>query len=518
MDSVGLHTYETHRYAIVIFKKSADALKATLSQTHTINEYVARATLPDAFQKPINLLRMPDDCLLDIMGYLELKNLCSVASVCQRLQLLAQRVFSSKWKGTAAIVSSVEDAYDYLFNFGPIAEWICLVATAELPKSDHYHVLNLLMRHCSDALTRLDLYNISFEKNDRIIAESNFVFPGVKKLILNKCTISVKWFMKSCDLVELDLIKTHVTYNGVRHQSCPSLKTLKIRGSNTWVQKGLHLFLQDNRQLKTFVVVPFSSTYYGQNHTPYGRILDYVPETIECLTIAPIGTADFTRFESLKTLEIICDRYQDDDEFFDRLLIKETVECMQIDVYDEPNIAAIARLKHLKSLKLHYYNGFIGPDLFYIAESLMNLSQLVLGGTIGNVTFSANDLSTLIQLSPNLQFLGLSFAHNFERMKINAQVYRGILNTVEQRSNGKQLHIVILCFSNPANMFDATLSTHSSLKITCLDAETVTDIIGVGELHIELRFVRDFGIRMTDEVLKELYSRGLLDAVPEIEF
>lgn len=112
------------------------------------------SALPIAFKRQMNLLCLPDDCLIEILRTFELNDLGIVASVCKRLQQVAQQVFSLEWKDAGVIVYSVEEADDYLRNFGTISQSICLTAARHVPRADHNSILNLMVQYCSSYLTR----------------------------------------------------------------------------------------------------------------------------------------------------------------------------------------------------------------------------------------------------------------------------------------------------------------------------------------------------------------------------
>lgn len=376
------------------------------------------------------------------------------------------------------------------------------------------------MQCCNGNLTRLELDGITFEKNDGIVVESHSLFPGVRTLILIDCTVSVKWFMKCHDLAELQLIDSHVTYNGARYQNCPSLETLKIEGSSAWVQKGLHLFLQGNGQLKSVEVLQsrkFYGSYVFYLQYVYGLIAEFVATSVEYLGIPAVGIPDFTRFVSLKRLQIVFPRINRNYEHRNRLLVNGVLEQLEIDFLDgclrgsDPE--TIARISHIEKLKLHNMipREGLGAGVLHIVENLNNLSELVIG--LWQSVFNANAVLDLIQRAPNLQLLVLTFKYNCDndgKLEITADGYRQMLNAVLRRPNGKSLQIVVLCSQTTSSGIDVTFPMESSLKITCLANETVAEImnirIGTGNQCV-----------MTDEVLNKLRERGLLDPLPEIE-
>lgn len=516
MDSVAVYTENDRRFAIITFEKTADAVEAAAAGTHRIAEHVMKVSTTEAIQQPMNLLGINDDCLLGIMQHLDLKDLCNVASVCDRFKQLAVMVFSSKWKDAAMIVSSVEDVKVFLRHFGSIAESIRLEATTEFTENGNCNsILKLLVEYCDSILTRLEMHNFEFVTKNGFIWFSRSLFAGLRKLVLKNCKISVKWLARCFELVELELIDTHVTYNIAPYVRCPKLESLKIKGSCGWVKKGLEQFLSQNTQLKYLKVIPLP--YTRADTTCYGNILNYVPTAIESLTIAPVGTLNFSRFTSLKTLRIVAVAYfSGAGTFIERIVTGPALANLQIeirhDLLDGRSANAISLLRNIRKLQLHIPRGCDSASLLHIAEKLTNLNELILSSFMN--VLNADDLLEVIRHGPNLQLLGLSFDHNCNARKfeINAETYRKMLNMVSRRPTEKPLQIIIFSCENQKNKIEITFPMFSLLKITCLSVESVGAL-----LNIKRTFYQEGGVRMTDAVLKSLRERGLLDSAHDIE-
>lgn len=511
VDHVASYTEQERRFAVVTFKQTTDANEAAAAKTHSIDGYSVTVLMADEIVQPLQLLGINDDCLLEIMRHLELKDLCSAAGVCDRFNELAKMVFSAKWKDATWIVDSVDEAHDYLCNFGRITKSIRMKLTTELKKAGNCsNILDLMVKYCSHTITHLELHNFIFETNNTIIWQSRAIFVKLKKIILTKCSISIKWIVECHELIELELIDTHVTYNGPRHQSCSSLQSLKINGSSSWVQHGLHLFLQSNQQLKTLEILPLSTIKSGISW--YERILHFVPPAIERLTIAPFGSANFERFVSLKAIRIVNKYfYAENTRFFiDHLETNAMVESLEIEsngYLSGRNANAIAKLRTLKTLKLHMPSGFYGASLLDVIEHQKHLTELTLSTFMSQL--NGSDLLQLIQKCPNLQLLGLFFDFNEDdekKLEMNADLYRKMLNVVSHRPKGNPLQIIIFSLEKQKNHINVTFPVHSSLRVMCLAAESVADA-----LNIERGRNSVYGIRMTDAVLNGLRDRGLLE-------
>lgn len=504
IDFVGLHTENTHRIAFVVFRDANDARKAAIFTGHVIAGHVVNVRSPDIIAQPPNLLNMPDDCVKDIMRYLDMNDLCSVAGVCQRFNALAKAVFNPKWKDLRFTVNSVGELQEFLSTFGSEVHTIRLEPSVQLPKSQFNSVVSVLVKHCSGTLTRLEMSNFAFETNCDIIDESRSLLVGLKKLILHKCAISVKWFIECIELVDLELFDTHVTYNGAQWQKCPKLETLKIIGSKLWVENGLRLFLEQNAQLKTLDILPMQTA-----NRAYGTILYHVPKTIENLTVVPAEMTCFGHLSSLKKLRLES-AYQNS---YARSLINRlnnpTIEQLEIDLnhfmLDELNAESIGKLRQINTLKIHCSGGFTS-SLRYMLHGLCHLSDLVLS-TVRN-QLSANDIHAILQQGPNLQRLYLSFALNGNegpKLQMNQQIYRVMLDNVLRRVNEKPVWIFIVGCGNEMIEIDVhTFPMHPALKISYFPVDYVRKI-----LAIERKPCAHNYIKLTDDVLNGLRNVGL---------
>lgn len=508
VEYVGLHTEETHRVAFVAFREASNARRASVFTAHTIAGNVVNVTMPDTIVQSPNLLSMPDDCVRDIMRHLELKDLCSMAGVCERLRTLAKAVFGPKGKDLRLGIKSVQDVQECLRNFGPEIESMAINLCDKVQKSHHNSLLNVLVQHCSGTLTTLRIHNFTFEMNSAIIAESRPLLVGLKKLILHKCTISVKWFVHCHQLVELELIDTHVTYNGAQYQTCPNLETLKIYGSKSWVDYGLHLFLMQNEQLKTLQVLPLQ-TSSNRSHQSYGDILYCVPKYVDNLTIVPAEATRLDHLPWLRTLRIEGIYLNNYSATVINNVRNVSIEHLEIDLnyfgIDRQNAEAIGRLRKIKTLKLHCSGGCGSAELLDMVRNLKGLTDLVMS-THRN-TLNAHNILCILEQCPNLGRLCLSFADNGEdghKLEMNEQIYHKLLDAVLRRFTETPLCVVIVGRRHQIERINVAFRMHAALKIACLRTKEVSTI-----LKMKKGYYLQEHIKMTDDVLDELRVRGL---------
>lgn len=461
---------------------------------------------------------MPDDCILEVMNHLELKDLYNLASTCKRFKGLAQQTFKSKWKNPSLIIDrhSLEYANDFLRTFGPVAKSLRLTLNDGANTSHSCgSILSALVQYCGGIITRLELHNFMFGNSDQSITKSRPLLVRLKKVILHNCTVSVKWFIQCRNLTELDLVNNNIIHNSVPHQKCRSLTKLRVVGSPSWVENGLPNFLRRNHQLKSLEVLPNIRGSY--NVRPFERIWTFIPTAIERLTIAPLAESgrsiNLRRFVSLKELRIagdfIVSLYA---EYFDQFLTNTAVDYLNIElcilntVFDGRHIAAITKMTNLSTLRLSLRECGVAM-LLRLVDELEKLTILV--SCTCHVPMEANDLLRLVETGSSLEILGISYACNGgdKSLEINAEVYGELMKVVSRRSNGKPLHIIIFrpqAHATESNV-NASFAMQPSLKISCLSTEMIGEIMNIDTSRCDSR------VTMTDEILAELNDRHLLD-------
>lgn len=432
-----------------------------------------------------------------------------VAGVCKRLEWVARNVFSSKWKELHFTINDMADtasAIDYLRKFGAEVRTLRLMTTQKLQPAAYNILLIVMVQYCGGSLSRLELHGFALDGRESAIEEVRPLLARVQHLILNGCDTSVKWLVSCPELVELDLNDTNVTFKGAQNQACPKLKVLKIKGAHNWVKKGLHLFLEQNRQLKTFESLPIP--HRTRDLATYERILDFVPASIECLATIPLGFTKSIRFTTLKTVRIFGARKMD-IELMNRCMNTDKIEYLCIDL-NHPGMNGgigdeISKLRNLKTLSLRC-DVYLRNNLVNMITKLTELAEFVL--STEDYYFDELDVLRLIQHGPNLQRLILSFRnyahyHN-HHFKMNAETYRKMLNIIAERSNGMSLHIVIIIYQRYNPHVNLNFPMQKYLKITCLTFESVAKLSNVDYVAFLLG-----RIHMTEDVLKMLSDQGL---------
>lgn len=374
-----------------------------------------------------------------------------------------------------------------------------------------------LVRNCSGSLAHLEIHGFAFEKWSDGVGRAQSLLNGLKKMVLLVCVISDEWFYSCQELVELVLIDTVVSYSGVWYQPYSKLESLVVNGSPSWVNKGLHLFLQQCNQLKSFEVLPFKPKPMDfRSSGPYSAILANLPSSVECLKITFLSKNQLPLLHSLKKLQINLILFSvATHDSLSRLTI-DTLEHLEIDAkniwLNDQHATSISNLRNLKVLKLNIgWNVNIADML----GSMTNLSELHLGSY--TISLDGNDLLHVVQHCQNLEQLILSFIVNqtdyydihagevlecIEALRVTAKTYQKMLEAVLSRLNGKHLSILIIGPSSEVTEIDFGILMNAVLKITRLSMEDVARILCFD-------IIEGNCIKITDENLKTLRMSGL---------
>lgn len=202
---------------------------------------------------------------------------------------------------------------------------------------------------------------------------------------------NIRQMVEKCPkLVELVLMDTHITYDSTSILSCPKIKVLEIIGSESWMEKGQEISLQQNLQLQTF-----------ENKNAHRRLLNSVPTEIENLTTVTPSTTQLRRFVPTKNRMIRDPPLCLEMFVLSRMLANsKTLTSLQIDLKNftmsEGHVDAIIKLK-IQSKQ------FCREYCVRIIRSLKNLTDLVLHSD--RFAIFTIELPEMIEHGPNMQQL-----------------------------------------------------------------------------------------------------------------
>lgn len=413
---VGRHTIWGQRLALVSFKHEENVEQVLQKKEHTIDGCILNASVADEIQEQCNLLSLNDDCISEILKYLNLENLCSVSNTCTRLRGLSQMKFSSDVKGKVfTLKENMHQLIDCLRNFGSQIQSIQLEKMSSLGAPGDIHILFLLATYCR-SLISLEL--IDFPLIDPYLSEANIMqlipmFSRLNKLILRKCQISDTVF-SICDATELVLNEaTIIMTDHSVEQRFSRLKTLSIRSEQRRIN-------QRDRRL--------SSLTHFLNLLNASDSVEHIQMDIRFISSSSIGITNI--------------------------------------------FGVLSEFKNLKKLKVYSYQGLTISDSVEMLKKLTHLSELTLGYPR---LLNSNELLNLIENGKHLKQLILTLyrGSGFEST-FNALTFQEKLNILGQSRNGKQLNVIN--FISGESPFNVRMSADASIKITFIGQDEAVSI------------------------------------------
>lgn len=160
-----------------------------------------------------HLTRLNDDCWIEILSYLNLRDLCSVSETCSRLHVLACLAFRKLDYVWAVTQSSLYDTRRILTNFGPLITKV-LVDGRQQSRDIHWR-LNMFQQYCGDAIDNVELRNLYVTKSSATKLQK--IFTKFKR-------------------IKLSNVDLHQLANSINlFANCWRLEELSIKHSYTWV-------------------------------------------------------------------------------------------------------------------------------------------------------------------------------------------------------------------------------------------------------------------------------------------
>lgn len=147
----------------------------------------------------VQLLQLPEECLVQIFENLAVAELGVAASVCTRLQIVARRVFRTEHQPTTVAIdvslfchNATESAESnarfqltpaIFYHFGDLMAKLKLTFNRSNNKENfpNTYVLNLISVHCTGGLETLQLIDCGYLHPD-----ATAIFRNVKELILDQ--------------------------------------------------------------------------------------------------------------------------------------------------------------------------------------------------------------------------------------------------------------------------------------------------------------------------------------------
>lgn len=337
----------------------------------------------DAASPQTKILGLNDDCLVEILSYLDVIDLCAVSKIPGRLQRIAQQVFRMHFT-TLDLThdSSTVNYYELTLHkarnlfqcFGASIVKLKVAALAFKVES-RTRVVDLVVRHCPN-LKSLEFIDFQF-RNARIIHVQKFL-GNLHELTLTRCNLQgcLRNLFRDCVQLKSLTIQTDTNLNGACLEwEFPQLESAMLTMCDDIAVHNMHTFLRMNPQLKSLELVHCDDEIFDTIATALPKLerlsveVSYFYDFVENLK-------SLLRLNHLKELKLNCSLYPI-SSFVDALAAKDTIEVLHISegVLNDHLIEALSQCKRLRSLKLCSMPNVHDKFLIGLAKNLPNLNE-----------------------------------------------------------------------------------------------------------------------------------------------
>lgn len=400
---------------------------------------------------PLNsLLRLPDDCLQTIFGFLEVEDLCQMANVCKGFRKIAEQAFAEHHTAfklkmkmrNNSILRRVFCKFGYLMK-----------SFDGLEKSVQID-MDAMVKYC----TALDRLVLSFVPIDCKAVKPLFV--RLKELVLDGCEIrgNANSLFSNCKKLEI-FGYANSTYTGPYRfivRKYPKLEELQLVCSHP-TKDILFDILKLNPQLKYLQIFTLAEDFYISSviqhiqnverlkilHTEYPIFMFDSPGTQTKEVLLKLGN-----LKKLKELglDAACKAYSKlviplMDAFAKSNIALDQLELRNFAI-NADDIRSISNMKTIKVLILSKVTCVANADLISLTTTLPLLSKLHLYfGIETKIPLTTNGLVKMVEGGQTLTYVALFRARN---MKFDEKVFENLLKAVESRMEQKRV-IIDVC-------------------------------------------------------------------------
>lgn len=385
-----------------------------------------------------NILDLNDDCMREILEYLDLCELVAVADVCCYFRRIAQIHFSTtKYNhleiATVHKVSGMSGVSKILRNFGAFIVSIDVQHMSDcfffnISNNDmevermsriETKIMKLIRQYCDGSLQNLkwDFSNLS----DGIVSMMQPLISQLKTLHLCART-NCKLFLKFLSKTEVLKVETLLLWAEKIDASiideflakCPHLKKIEIRCVNVdgdvFEPIATHVPLIENIKFTTNKSV--DSTYLGNL------------SKLNALEICSCGSNFRQAIAAMADSQVPIDH----------------LKLFSLDLfgYADHFVKSVSKFENIKSLTLYRINGW---TLTHLIDSVKWLDELVELQLILTFTLSINSLLDLIENARALQ--NFYFAQWTEVIRIDRNAFMELVSIVKRRQENTHLRIVL---------------------------------------------------------------------------
>lgn len=458
---------DNSRYVFIVFEKARSAQASAAIPTHHIYGKPANVHLnvnyssfinidlslvPPHSEASIHILNsLPDECLLEIFKYLEVKDLSTAADACTKFRTIAKDTFVNRCSKMDERTVDEMDARTlarFLRNFGACMTTFVLNCEKKLFGSAQRY-LKLFCRHCAVAESALNELTINKLSEALLLDFSKplkRLFRNLKCLTLRECGDMTNLLSDCAELTELWL--SLVLCPGFCDLNFPKLEKLfayLYNGVLVFTNDDLRRFIRSHRKLKS-IRIPLNR----QLETSIFRDISLNLEHLEEITfmdewklsrnVAEGNFMQLAQLRFLRKLHLNCSRIPL-DRFFKALARAETpirdlsLECLNLSVNVEQGLSMMTKMECLTFKRLNLEGG----QLVKVVEGMPHLKNLYVESV--NKIVTIDNIEAIVDMLK--ESTDLNFCDSGNRVIRRHSDVNPIVEAVKRRGNGIKLKIRI---------------------------------------------------------------------------
>lgn len=372
---------------------------------------------------PTTILDLNDNCLLEVFGFLDSRELIAAADVCTRFRENAAHFSRTKTETLHLTEHSAHSVYVYsrLRMFGAFVKSVSIDmdGVAEKPRTKYgKRFIEVSSRYCTKMHIELMIYNLDL--NDEIAFLMQPLLARVRKLFLCNCKFGKSFRQNlplwSPELLELEFGPDWISENDGEKaidRKFPKLESISAFWGHDNVKNiDFKVFMMQNPQLKRVHMKHCKVL----NESIFQSIATYVPQIEEIA----FNTGDSIDINSIKyigqlrnlksfSFEVTCR----DDHMLQSILqelasAKNSLESLEIGYFtfglcgnENKLIELISKFQNLKKLQLRCSRDLKAVHLIKICKHLKNLSEICVYAKYSEMTL--DDFLELVRNAEKLQ-------------------------------------------------------------------------------------------------------------------
>lgn len=449
IDSLKMHYKLTYCYGFIQYKSVYSAAAALRCTHHVVCRLRIKVSVADSWHQPgsgqddntmqndssiesesdvaecrlMQMLDLNDDCLYEILKFLNCIDLSSTDQTCQRMRQISKNVFRKQHTSinltdtTLADYSNVgTDALTLLqirnlfVSFGPQIQKL-KIGSMSFKAGNRSRVLDLMIRHCT-SLKHLCLTGFFFKENFYRIR--NVFFSNLEELSLSLCELndSIRRIFLQCDQLRKLTIQSDSKLTG----SCLNVRFSRLESislvMNSDIQtRHLYTFFEMNRQLKYVKLIHCGGCIFDEIFTVISNnlpLLESLIIEVDFFQNFNKNLANLLKLDHLRELQLNASMYSI-ASFIEQLAAKDKIEILHLSdgLLNDNLIDAIIKCKRLTSLKLCSMPSVNNRFLIELAKNLPKLNDFHISKCQSLNLFSLGAIH-FVDLAKNLKTLHLS--------------------------------------------------------------------------------------------------------------